>query len=137
MTILLDSSVLIAYLNRRDRYHAEASRLLPGLLDEKVLLAEPVLQELFYVLGSRVGYSQAVDAVATITDLFQIQSLELEDFHKMIGIMRKYADASFDYADVALMALADRFFSAHIATFDRRDFQIFRNRWGDPIPLLP
>ncbi len=137
MTILLDTSVLVAYLNRRDHYHAAASRLLPDLLDEEVILPEPVLQELFYVLNSRTGYHQAVEAIATLTDLFPIQSLELDDFRLMTEIMRKYADASFDYADVALMALADRFLAAYVATFDRRDFQIFRNRWGRPLPLLP
>lgn len=137
MTILLDTSVLVAYLNRRDQYHSSASRLLPDLLDEDVILVEPVLQELFYVLNNRAGYEQAIEAVATMVDLFKVRSLELEDFHQMTVIMRKYADASFDYADVALMALSDRYFATHIATFDRRDFQIFRNRWGLPLPLLP
>jgi predicted nucleic acid-binding protein len=137
MTILLDSSVLIAYLNRRDRYHAAASRLLPELLTERVVLAEPVLQELFYVLSTRIGYESAIEAIETVIDLFPVLSLEVEDWRYMTEIMRKYADATFDYADAAIMALADRHVDTYVATFDRRDFQIYRNRWGNPLPLLP
>jgi predicted nucleic acid-binding protein len=92
MTILLDTSVLVAYFNRRDQYHAAAARLVPELLDEHVILIEPVLHELFYVLSSRAGYS---------------------------------------------LALSGRLSAPRIATFDRRDFQIFRNTSGFPLPLLP
>lgn len=49
----------------------------------------------------------------------------------------KYANLKPDFADAALIYLADREAISTIFTLDRRDFGIYRDRNGRPIRLLP
>jgi len=48
-----------------------------------------------------------------------------------------YADARLDFVDCCIMALTERLDIRRVATFDRRDFSIFRPNHGDYLELLP
>lgn len=47
------------------------------------------------------------------------------------------ADAELDFADAAVIALAERLDIEHVATFDRRDFSIIRPQHCQAFQLLP
>jgi predicted nucleic acid-binding protein len=51
--------------------------------------------------------------------------------------MTQYADAKFDFADAALMALSERLNITRVATLDRRDFGLFRPAHCPALELLP
>ena len=51
--------------------------------------------------------------------------------------MDQYTDAEFDFADVSLMALAERLNITQIFTFDRRDFVIYRPVHCTHLELIP
>jgi predicted nucleic acid-binding protein len=55
----------------------------------------------------------------------------------MQNVMEQYEDAEFDYADVAVMALAERLNIRRIFTLDHRDFYIYRPTHCDHLELLP
>ncbi len=51
--------------------------------------------------------------------------------------MNQYADAEFNFTDTAIMAQAERLNINRIATFDRRDFSVFRPTHCEYLELLP
>ncbi len=108
-----------------------------ALVDIRIVPA-PVIQETYYVLTSRVGYSAAIKLFKTLrTGAFQIEALTLDDMARMEEIMAQYSDNQFDYVDIAIMAMAERLNITEIYTFDRRDFSVFIPAHCDYLELLP
>jgi len=68
---------------------------------------------------------------------FEIAALTTVDMLRMTQIMNQYRDAEFDFADAAIMAQAERLNVVRVATFDRRDFAMFRPAHCDYLELLP
>ena len=67
----------------------------------------------------------------------ELAPLVRSDLGAIHDIATAYASASFDIVDCCLMAMAERLDVTRIATFDRRDFSIFRPRHCDYLELLP
>lgn len=137
MTILVDSSLLIGLALKRDHYHDSAVALIRQLPQDDLLVVMPSLFELFFVCHERVGYAVAVAAYAAAYRRFHIEFLMTEDLSRIESIMQKYQDAQFDPTDAAIMAVSERLEIRQIATFDRRDFSIFRPSHTDYLELLP
>lgn len=139
MTILIDSSVLVASVVPKDKYYQEAVRLLRSLAqdNEEQIIPAPVLNELFYFASRELGYRYAVSAFANVQKVFKIEVLNSADMLRMQQIMRRYADSKLDFADTAIMAQAERLNITRVATFDHRDFEIFHPAHCDYLQLLP
>lgn len=86
---------------------------------------------------ARLSYAHAIRIFASTRAAFQIQGITQSDMMQIQQIMTQYADAEFDFADVSIMALAERLQITRIYTFDRRDFSIFRPTHCDYLELLP
>ena len=56
---------------------------------------------------------------------------------RMRLIMGQYEDIKFDFTDTAIMAQAERLNITRVATFDHRDFSIFRPTHCEYLELLP
>lgn len=67
----------------------------------------------------------------------RIEPLEMIDFGRVHEISLEYTTAEFDIVDCCIMTLAERLNIIRIATFDRRDFSIFRPRHTNYLELLP
>ena len=139
MTILFDTSVLVASFVPKDLYHQEAIRLLRWLGEnhEEQIIPAPVLNELFYFMNRELGYRYAVSAFTNVQKVFKIEALNSDDMLRMQQIMLHYADSKLEFADTAIMALAERLKITRIGTFDRRDFSIYRPTYADYLELLP
>jgi predicted nucleic acid-binding protein len=137
MAVLVDTSVLLAAAFSRDANHDAAAALLRALAREARIVAAPVLSELFYLTAARISYARAVEIFARTRAAFQIESLTALDMIRMQAIMEQYRDAQFDFADVAMMALAERLHITRICTLDRRDFGVFRPAHCEYFELLP
>jgi predicted nucleic acid-binding protein len=137
MAVLIDTSVLVAYAFRRDRHHNEARQVILSTQDEPQIVPAPVLTELFYLITVRLDYSKAVQAFSAAHRAFTVESLAPVDLARMEAIMKDYADARFDYTDVAIMTLSERLNVTQLCTFDRRDFGIFRPSHCKYLQLLP
>ena len=137
MPILIDSSVVFAYAFVKDVRHEQAKAFLGDYTRQPRLVPAPVLSEIFYLTAVRVNYRRAVDLFTMVQSAFQLENLTETDMRRMQQIMRQYRDAEFDYTDTALMALAERLNITQIATFDRRDFSIFRPTHCEYLELLP
>jgi len=137
MTTLIDISLLLAYVHVKDTNFVKANRLMQALARELRIVPQPVLTELFYLSVARLNYERAITIFEKVRNTFEIEPLTDSDMARMQAIMTQYKSAAFDFADVAIMVLAERLNITRICTFDRRDFAIFRPTHCAYFDLLP
>jgi uncharacterized protein len=138
MQILLDTSFLLAISARSDKNHTRALKAMQKMEDDRFIIPVPVLPELFYMCTVRVNYSVAVQLYNTLqSEDFVIEPLLPEDQKRMSQIMEKYLSARFDFVDCAIMAMSERLNITRVATFDHRDFSIFRPNHCPALELVP
>lgn len=128
--VLLDTGVIVALLDRSERFHAVSAEAIAEL-SEPLVTCEAVIAESCYLLRALKGAPEAIiENVAT--GVFQIP-LALPQFANDVGrIMRKYRDRQIDLADACLIYLAGYFGAGKILTLDH-DFEIYR--WGRNRPF--
>jgi uncharacterized protein len=137
MAVLIDTNILLAHIARRDANHERARKLIRDLGSQSQIVVAPVLVELFYMAQVRLDYMRARQVLSSTRKGFHIEALTDTDLDRMEQIMSDYTDAQFDFADVAIMAVAERLKITQIATLDRRDFGIYRPVHCDYLELLP
>lgn len=136
MAVLIDTSIMLAVLVPKDQHYAEA-RVARQNLKDKPIIPAPVLYELFYMISSRINHREAVKAYDLVRSAFPIEGLTDADMARMSEIMRQYSDAELDFADAAIMAIAERLNITEVYTFDHRDFSLFRPKHIDHLTLRP
>lgn len=135
--ILIDSSFLGALYNPVDRNRPSALNFIEADQSTR-LIPEIVLPEVAFLLNRAGG----IPAVAQFLQALVIaqptmQNLLPGDLNRARDIMLTYASARFDLVDCCIMALVERLNITQVATFDRRDFSIFRLPNGEYLELLP
>ena len=85
------------------------------------------------------GYWQAQDALWEMiqSGAVKILALGIEDIPRIRELMRKYRDLPMDFADGALVRVAERERMRRIFTLDRRDFQVYRPSRIGRFVILP
>ena len=120
--VLIDTGVLVALYARDDPGHPAALRWLAGF--RGVLhTVEPVLSEVAYFLPAR---TRAAVAELAARRVFQLHHPEPGGYARIAELLRKYADLDPDWADVALVWLAETTGITRIATLDVTDFSTYR-----------
>ena len=123
--IVLDSSFLIAYYNKRDAHHAEAARTMVRLVSAewgRAQLLEYVFIETVTVLRGRLGLDGALAAGDALLDADDVDFVPCSDVFPdaLTTFRREGADLSFTDAAIVTVARRDR--KGYVATFDR-DFR--------------
>ena len=137
MTLITDSSFLVALYDGGEAHHPKAHDFAANRT-ETILVPDLVLPEVSYLLRRNLGYTNSLNFI----DFFESSNVRLvpvqkEDLARVYDIGQNYASARFDLVDCCIMAIAERLNITRIATFDRRDFSIFRPRHCDFLQLLP
>jgi uncharacterized protein len=131
--VLLDTNVIVAWLNRRDHHHQRCVDALSDLR-QPIATCEAVIAESCYMVRS---IPEAIDRIlANVADgTFEIP-FKLSGRAAEIGnILRKYGDTPADFADACLIAMADELNTGHILTLDS-DFKHYRWRRNRVFNLL-
>ncbi|MGA8042046.1 MAG: PIN domain-containing protein [Terracidiphilus sp.] len=131
--VLLDTSVIFAWLNRRDRNHERCVAAVSGLR-QPIATCEAVISESCHLLQSQPA---AIDIVlANVTrGNFQIPFRFTECAVQVQDLMRKYRDTPADFADACLIAMANTLNTGDILTLDS-DFKHYRWRRNRAFNLL-
>ena len=119
--ILLDTSFLYAYFQRKDVHHKEALKLAGQLDGEQAGVPLEVLEELLTVITRKVSSEEAVRVGKTlITQDNPLQIIYPNEaiFYKTWELFRALSPHHFSMADCVLMTLADHF-ECEVFTFDR------------------
>lgn len=137
MTIITDSSFIYALYNTGDSLHERAmnfaSHYTGGTLVPVVIL--PEVSYLFKRDLGYVGFQRFLEHFKHINA--RLEPVISQDMMRIHEISIEYASAEFDFVDCCIMAAAERLNITQVATFDRRDFSIFRPNHCDYLELLP
>lgn len=137
MTIIADSSFIYALFNARDPRNQVASVYASANRDI-IVVPEIVLPEISYLFRRDFGYMGIQTLLDQVME-YEVPFVRLEraDLPRISEIATTYASAEFDIVDCCIMAIAERLDITRIATFDRRDFSIYRPRHCPFFELLP
>lgn len=123
--------------NRKDNDHERCTDLLTTTL-EPLVLPEPLLVEIGYMLGSRAGPQAEADFLRDIADgIYTVESMYRTDIERAAHLVEKYADLPLGTADACVVALAERLGVTRIATLDTRHFEVVKPRHISGFTLLP
>jgi predicted nucleic acid-binding protein len=124
--IVLDSSFLVAYHNRRDVHHDAAAATMERLVAGEwgtALLLEYVFLEVVTVLVARRGRDVAVRVATVLLEAREVELVPSSDmFLDVVETFRAQSHGRLSFTDAAIVTVARRRDARFVATFDR-DFR--------------
>lgn len=137
MTLLIDAGPIVALA---DVNEPQRERVLAALIDEPgdLIVPAPTTAEIDYLLGQRFGPNARRGFLRDLArGRFDVAGLERADYGTMIELDERYSDLNLGLADCALVALADRFATTRILSFDERHFRAVSPLSGGAFTILP
>jgi predicted nucleic acid-binding protein len=132
--VLLDTSVIVALLDRSESLH-DACAAAVRELEAPLITCEAVIAESCYLLRNLPGAPETV--IENITaGIFHLPFPLSRDTNGIKRLLSKYRNRKIDLADACLIRLADEFGTGDILTLDS-DFEIYRWARNKPFNLLP
>lgn len=138
--MLVDTGVLVAYADRRDRWHLHLRRFFEVDAQRETLIVPiTVLPEVDHLVTQRAGAHAAIAFHARILSDIDLRwdFLSQADFPRIVELMRQYADSNIGFVDASIVALAERLGIRRLVTLDRRHFGLIRPRHCDALEILP
>ena len=137
MALILDTSVLLAALDRSDPDHGRCAELIVGS-KENLVVPALVLSELDYWcherLTAEVWRAFLEDVLA---GAYSVQSPTEDDLKRSLELHRDYADLAVGIVDASILALVERLGEPKVATLDHRHFATMRPAHVEALRLLP
>ncbi len=137
MALVVDTGVLLAFLDDRDPYHAACFSLLSDA-QEGLILPAAVLVEFDYMfrkvapLERWVTFSEDVSAGA-----YFIHPLSSSLLLRAARLQAKYADLRLGVVDASVFATCEELNETRVATLDRRHFSVLRTEDGRALEIVP
>src|SRR3990172_2890679 len=104
--ILMDTGQMVAILSASDRHHEKCLSAF-RTLREPVATAWPVVTEAMYLLASSWSAQRALWELIESARL-RVAAINEDDAGRMRELMQKYRDLPMDFADAALVRVAER-----------------------------
>ena len=130
--IILDTSVLVALINRSDPNHAWAVREWMQL-KPPVLTCEAVVSETCFLLKRKYLIEAVFEMieVGAIAIAFNLQ----EEISNIRVLMGRYESVPMSFADACLVRMAEQISNSAVMTLDS-DFKIYRKHRNEEIPVI-
>jgi uncharacterized protein len=130
---IADTGPLVAYFDRAERHHAWALERVKEL-EAPLLVCEPVLAEVMYLLGE---LPKAQDALFELLENGALRiALHVEEHLAALrALHRKYRDRPMSLADACIVRMAELFEGHLILTLDS-DFSVYRRHGRRPLELI-
>ena len=121
--VLLDTSCIVALLDRSERCHRRCVEAVTNL-EATLVTCEAVIAESCYLMRTTTG---AVDAILANVDrgVFQIPFRLTDSMKRARSLLRRYSKVPMDFADACLVCIANELKTGRILTLDR-DFEVYR-----------
>jgi predicted nucleic acid-binding protein len=132
-SVIVDTGPLVALINRRERHHVWASRVL-DTVEPPAFTCDPVLSEVCFLLQDIDGGSDAVLELVA-------RGIVRSDFHVMAEIdslrilMKRFADVPMSLADACLVRMTELDQKSVVLTLDS-DFGIYRRNRRQVVPTI-
>lgn len=138
MTLIFDTSVLFAALDRGDKNHEPCRALIEGRPEERRVVPVTVLVELDHFIRRDLGIIVQAAFLRDVTDgAYDVAELLREDYTRIRGLCKQYSDQDIGLVDASIVAIAERLNEPKIATLDHRHFRMIRPRHVEAFELLP
>lgn len=135
--IVVDTSVLVALLDRQDVGHTEASAWY-SRVDEPLATTPLVLAEVDYLARTRLRHAARPAFLRDVASGAYDVIWWSDAPRAIVEITDRYADLPLSVTDASLVALAARLETVAVATFDERHFRAVRPLSGaTAFTLLP
>lgn len=135
--IIVDTSVILAYMNAADDHHEAVSRWLDPAEDD--LATTPlIVAEVDHLVAARGGAGALTKWRADLTAGAYVVEWWTGAIGTAVTVAERYADNGLGLADASLVGLAQRLETIDIATLDERHFRAVRPlAGGEAFRLLP
>jgi len=137
VTILVDTGVLLAAANRRDRLHPTAVDWLDSVADT-LAVTVPVIIETAWQIEANVTPAAEIELLTSI-ERGELDRVDLTDadWTRVRELVAGYDDLTLGTVDASIIAVAERLHVTTIATFNQRDFRVVRPAHVDAFALVP
>lgn len=122
--ILVDAGPMVALLRQPDQHHARCVAALRELR-EPLCTVWPAVTEAMFLLADRPE-AQGALWERLEAEAIALAALDRSDVPRVRELMWKYRDRGMDFADAALVRVAERDRIDTIFTVDRKDFTVYR-----------
>lgn len=135
--IIVDTSVIVAYMNGADEHHEAVGAWLDVVADD--LVTTPlIVAEVDHLVGARGGRAALKALRADLAAGAYVVEWWQGAIAAAVDVAERYADTGLGLADASLVALAQRHGTVSIATLDERHFRAVRPlAAGNAFRLLP
>ena len=131
--VLADTGPLVAYFNKRDRWHGWVVEQMAAL-HPPLITCEPVLTEACFLIQKAGG--SATDLVTWLARGVLEIGVDIEsDAVEIARLMQRYRDTPMSLADACLVRLTERVPDCRLFTLDS-NFAHYRRSGRHAIPLL-
>ncbi len=127
LVALIDSGPIIAYFDQSDEWHKNATSFIDAFVGQLITTAA-VIAEVMWLLRS--DYRVQNEFLRRIAlGVFRNEPLTEIDFMRIAELNARYSDLRADFADLSLIAVAERLDIASIVSVDS-EFDIYRRQLG-------
>ncbi len=127
---IADTGLIVALLNRDDRYHSWAAEI-ARLSSEPLITCEAVLSEAGFQVGS-VEWVLGLVRTGFLKLAFDLS----RNFEQIAELAKRYRDRNPDLADLCLIRLSEIHADMAVITTDEKDFRVYRRNGRDVIPIV-
>ena len=135
--IIVDTGILLAAANWRDRLHAASVEWL-ATVTGPLLVPVPVLVETAWQIETNVS-SAAEAAFVVSVNRGELRRVDLTDgdWVRVHELIDAYSDLRLGTVDASVIAVAERLGITTLATFNHRDFSVVRPSHCNHFELVP
>ena len=132
-SVIVDTGPLVALLNRRERHHAWAAKIM-DTIEPPIFTCDAVLSEACFLLQDLDG---GPDAILELVARGIVRS----DFHVMAevtsvrALMKKFATVPMSLADACVVRMTELDQTSVVLTLDS-DFKVYRRNKRQVVPTL-
>lgn len=137
MSILIDTSVLLAAAVQRESRHETAAESLRAHAGDGLVVPLTILTEMLCFARSRYGVDQQRrmwDGLKTAG--ITVVPVDLSTLSLARDIDTRYSDVGFGFADCTLLATCEALRTARVLSFDRR-LAVYRPSFAPSLEVLP
>jgi predicted nucleic acid-binding protein len=101
-------------------------------------LSLPLLTEAWLLREARLGEHLSNRLWQSVCEgVFELLEVDIDDLARARAIEQRYSKANFGLVDATCFALCEQHKIRKVFTYDRRDFSVYRPRFGQSLELLP
>jgi predicted nucleic acid-binding protein len=134
--IVVDTSIIVAYMNAADDHHRAVAAWLDDT-DDDLATTPLIVAEVDHLVAARGGPAALAALRADLLAGAYLVTWWAGALAASVRVAERYADTGLGLADASLVALAEHLATNAIATLDERHFRVVRPRSGDALRLLP